>query len=721
MLSRARALWRASRTFPLIGAALAGIDRLWWARTIRRGDIVDLEFVAAQERAMSSRAAIRRYVRGGFRSGFALNPLFMERTVSRQLSDADRVPALYAYLVNDRSKLDTSPNWDAPGLASAVPESLEDPAGPLGFAWRRARENGWIDLGMSPAPTRVAWRDVLRATTSPVPASTAAAAQGSSRRFICVLGPEEEDPDRALALVATAATELDAHVDLILTGSSFEERAQAALLALRLPTVAVRRGDPIAESTPPAAPTLAPTVFRGPGADLTPDGLRHLAQEGSVRPAAALWLTPDGVVASAGTVFMDGRRVPLLHGHPAEDAHRVGLRIDVPELAGPARAWPAGSSPTAAGFTLTQTIVMAANAHVSYTDADGTSDTDVDAILAPAGLALADRAVDTAVRYRRVPPPGAAGLPRRWAIKTAAPAGPAGESWGDTHFARGIADALRRLGEEVVIDAFDARNRPTTELDDVTLALRGPKPIEPSQTGRSMLWIISHPDEITHAEVGAFDAVFAASTSWAAKAAERFGRRIEPLLQCTDTTRFHPSGAARTDEIVFVGTARGIARPVVVEPLAAGVPVRVYGPDWRGYIPAKAIAATGIPNHLLPRLYERAAVVLNDHWPAMRREGFISNRLYDVVASGGRAISDDVEGIEKIFGAAVQTFRTPQDLVALFEHDVDRLFPDDAELSGVGALIRERDSFDARARTLVAAVTRPTADGAPSGTPRAGG
>ncbi|MDT0141091.1 glycosyltransferase [Microbacterium sp. PRC9] len=716
MLSRARALWRASRTLPLIGAALAGIDRLWWANTIRRADIVDLEFVAGQGHAMSSRAAIRRYVRGGFRSGFALNPLFMERTVSRQLSDADRVPALYAYLVNDRSELDTSPNWDAPGLASAVPESLEDPAGPLGFAWRRARRNGWIDLGPSEAPVRVGWRDVIHATTSRTPASTGAVPSGSSTRFVCVLGPEEQDPDRALTLAAIAATELGANVDLILTGESFEEMAQAALLAMRLTAVTVRRGDPVASSVPPGAPSHLTTVFRGPGAELTGDGLRHLAREGSVRPAAALWLAPDGVIASAGTVFVKGRRTALLNGHPAEDAYRVGSLIDVPELAGPARAWPAGSSPTAAGRTLTKTVVMAANAHVPPNDAAATPDTDVDAILAPAGLAVADRTTDGGVRYRRVAPAGAHGrLRRRWAIKTASPAGTAGESWGDTHFARGIADALRRLGEEVVIDAYDARNRPTTNLDDVTLTLRGPKRIESPPTGRSVLWIISHPDEITREEVHGFDVVFAASTSWAAKAGELFDRRIEPLLQCTDVTRFHPSGAARTDEIVFVGTARGIARPVVVEPLAAGVPVRVYGPDWRGYIPATAIAATGIPNHLLPRLYERAAVVLNDHWPAMRREGFVSNRLYDVVASGGRAISDDVDGIDEIFGAAVQTFRTTRELVALFQDDLDTLFPDEAELTEAGAIIRERDSFDARARSLVAAADSLEAQGGRSG------
>ncbi|MDF2507143.1 MAG: hypothetical protein K0Q52_1002, partial [Microbacterium sp.] len=170
MLSRVRALWRAARQTVVLGAVLAAADRMWWARTIRRAGIVDLDIVAAQAgRRISARAAIRRYVRGGFRTGFALNPLFMERPVSRQLSDSDRVPALYAYLVNDRRTLQVSPNWDAPALAALEPDSLSDPAGPLGHAWRRARERGWVELGRASAPVRVSWADVVRAATTTPP------------------------------------------------------------------------------------------------------------------------------------------------------------------------------------------------------------------------------------------------------------------------------------------------------------------------------------------------------------------------------------------------------------------------------------------------------------------------------------------------------------------------------------------------------------------------
>ncbi len=51
--------------------------------------------------------------------------------MSRQLSDAERVPALYAYLVNDRAELVTSPNWDVRRGWPRRVAALVDPAGPL--------------------------------------------------------------------------------------------------------------------------------------------------------------------------------------------------------------------------------------------------------------------------------------------------------------------------------------------------------------------------------------------------------------------------------------------------------------------------------------------------------------------------------------------------------------------------------------------------------------
>lgn len=692
MVNRVRALWRAARRLPVARPALAAADRLWWARTIRRAHVVDADVVSAQlGRRIADRTAIRHYVRGAYREGFTLNPLFMEATVSRQLSDADRVPALYAYLVNDPTRIVTSPNWDAPALALEDPRALDDPGGPLGYAWRRGRDEGRLRMFSHGRGAELSWDALHRAAT---PVTPAPAPMDDGALVVCVLGPGEDAPDLAMEAVAAAATRLDARVDLVLQGDAFDVALQARILAARDPRVRVRRSVDGMVPRPERAGGDGLTLYRGPGADVTEPMLTALAEASVTGPVSALWLSCDGCVVSAGTVFVAGREFPLFAGHPAEDARRVGEAIPVPRIAGPVRAWPTGSSGDGPGRTLSRIAVIAPPGEESPVMASQMPDTDVEAIVGVAGF----RVIGDSARLERRP-----GEPRRWAVKTAAPAGAAGESWGETHFARGVAAALERLGEQVVIDARAALHRSTSPMDDVVLVLRGPHRMVPPPASRRILWIISHPDEITAEELDDFDTVFAASADWARRATRRFGRTVLPLLQCTDVSRFHPTGRARTDEIVFVGTARGIARPVVVEPLRAGIPVHVYGPDWRGYIPASAIVATGIPNDELPLRYETAGVVLNDHWPAMRREGFISNRLFDVVAAGGRAVSDDVDGIAEVFEDTVRTFSSTEELLGMLRGELDALFPSTDVHARVSAEVRRLHSFDARAASLVLA------------------
>ncbi|MCR2793755.1 glycosyltransferase [Microbacterium sp. zg.Y625] len=683
MLSRVRAAWRAARSAPVIGSALAAADRMWWARIIRRADIVDLDAVAAQAgRRMSERAAIRRYVRGGFREGFTLNPLYLERTISRQLSDSDRVPALYAYLVNDRRRLRVSPLWDAEALAKEDPAALDDPAGPLGHAWRRAQSTGTFRLAGTEIPRAAVTELAAHAFDRPAPLTGDA--------LICVLGPDETDPDQPLRLVLDAV-QRGLEVDIRAAAAAYDVFLHARLISATSPRVRVTDTAAVF----PAPRATGATVFRGPHASVTAETLPVMLREAAHGPVAALWLAPDGTVAAAGAVRLDGRTAPLLRAHPLEDAQRLGSDPGVPALAGPVRAWPAGAAAVGAGHTLTSCTTTArfdaAWLDEPQADADGAS------LLARAGFRFLAWHGERAVVART-------GTRRRWAIRTSAPAGAAGEAWGDTHFARDLAAALRRLGEDVVVDSYDARERETSYLDDVTVVLRGPHPIPRGPSGRSLLWIISHPDEITAEEVAGFDAVFAASTSWARRATSRFGTPVHPLLQCTDTTKFHPGTSDRGTDIVFVGTARGIARPVVVAPIRAGIPVKVYGPDWSGYIPAGAVVSPSVPRSELPELYRSAGVVLNDHWPAMQREGFVSNRLYDVVAAGGRAISDDVVGISETFGAAVRTYSDVEELLAMLSGDLDALFPDEAELGRIAHQVAAEHSFDARARTLVQTV-----------------
>jgi spore maturation protein CgeB len=94
-------------------------------------------------------------------------------------------------------------------------------------------------------------------------------------------------------------------------------------------------------------------------------------------------------------------------------------------------------------------------------------------------------------------------------------------------------------------------------------------------------------------------------------------------------------------------------------------------------------------------------VVLNDHWENMRTTGFLSNRLFDAVASGARVISDDVLGQEEVFGASVQVARTPDELRRLATGDLDARFGDDASRLAAARVVARDHSFAVRAETLL--------------------
>ena len=292
----------------------------------------------------------------------------------------------------------------------------------------------------------------------------------------------------------------------------------------------------------------------------------------------------------------------------------------------------------------------------------------------------------------------------RWSIDIAAGAAPIGRRWGDWHFARSLADALERLDQWVEIDHPETRGRATRADTDVVLTLRGLDRVAPDPRAVNLLWVISHPDDVTADELAGFDEAFAASASWAAQ------HGVTCLPQCTDATRFHPgvvpAGTGHPEGALFVGNARGGPRPVVTAALAGGVALRVVGHGWAAH--GVTAAADRIANDALPAAYAGAGVVLNDHHDAMREHGFVSNRVFDVLAVGGRLLTDEVVGLTGTLGVDVPMWRTPEDLARLARPPYDA-WPGRAERLALAERVVAEHSFDARAATLLAAA-RPLVD-----------
>ncbi|MEU4365346.1 hypothetical protein [Promicromonospora sp. NPDC023987] len=296
----------------------------------------------------------------------------------------------------------------------------------------------------------------------------------------------------------------------------------------------------------------------------------------------------------------------------------------------------------------------------------------------------------------------------RWAIKTAAPSADRKRQWGDFHFANSLADALRALGQRAVVDHRRNDDRFSSYTDDVVVTLRGLFAMTLPTNVTSVAWVISHPDAVTARELESYDLRYAASPGWARDVSSTWGLPVRPLLQCTDPSRFYIDDEPVPEVVgkaVFVGNSRGEARPVVMHTAASGTPIAVYGEQWEEFLPPETVAGTYVPNEILRRYYRSAAWALNDHWADMRDRGFVSNRVFDVLASGGRLLTDEIEGLDEITRTVLPErglarFRTTEDLDAVLAEESGAWY-DETSLRALSDYVRKEHSFGARAQVLL--------------------
>ncbi len=309
---------------------------------------------------------------------------------------------------------------------------------------------------------------------------------------------------------------------------------------------------------------------------------------------------------------------------------------------------------------------------------------------------------------RSVRPPGDRSL--RFAFTVAAPSAKVAAQWGDWHLAEAMADGLRRRGHTVRLQTGDRADDPAGRVCDVHVVIRGLRPVRRSTGQRHVLWIISHPESIEDTELDAADLVLVASPLFAEHLRRRTSTPVEVLLQATDQHRFHarPADRAHQHPITVVAKTRDIMRPIVADALSVGLRPSIYGGGWRDLVDPQLVVADHVDNEELPVVYSSAGVVLNDHWRTMQTWGFVSNRLYDVLACGTPVVSDPVAGLVDLFDDAVLEYHDPAELRML----VDAVLEDPKaarERAARGrAAVLAGHTFDHRAAELISTLARHT-------------
>ena len=293
------------------------------------------------------------------------------------------------------------------------------------------------------------------------------------------------------------------------------------------------------------------------------------------------------------------------------------------------------------------------------------------------------------------------------AIRIGPPGQDVAEQWGDTHFARGFARALQRLGYTTRISLLPDWDAPDHQRADIVVHLRGLTPYVPKPAHLNALWIISHPEEVSPQECERFDVVFVASDSFAEQLQGKVDVPVHPLLQATDPDLFRPLEPIEElhSQLLFVGNSRGVFRPAVRWAVEAGLPLTLYGSGWEEFVDADRIAGTYFPYERLPELFASADIVLADHWPDMVTHGFVSNRIYDALACGTFVISDSKLAAAIIGPDAVPTFTTAEALEQLFRRYTEA--PSERmEMTGhAEKVVRRHHTFDVRAAEFYEVLT----------------
>lgn len=296
----------------------------------------------------------------------------------------------------------------------------------------------------------------------------------------------------------------------------------------------------------------------------------------------------------------------------------------------------------------------------------------------------------------------------RWGIRYSSIGGENGDRWGDTHYVGSLADSLRRLDCEVVGYRHGHNTDRSQSFDDVNLVIRGLDVVNPIPGAVNVLWVISHPEDVTLDELRAFDLVYASSGPWAERMTLLSGREVKTLLQATDVTRFHLGASSSEDRwrpTTFVGgNTPNRTRPVIGDALRSGIDLRIVGHGWEKLIEPRMHEAVSIQNHALGDFYRSSQRVLADHWPDMAKMGFIQNRIFDAVACGTPVVSDDVAGLREVFGSMVQVYSSLDELRWLCAQDGLSTFGTAEERTMQAQEVMELHSFDARAKSLVADV-----------------
>lgn len=280
------------------------------------------------------------------------------------------------------------------------------------------------------------------------------------------------------------------------------------------------------------------------------------------------------------------------------------------------------------------------------------------------------------------------------------------DQWEDYHFAESLAGALRAEGYLVRVDCRENWDRGISNSDDFVLVLRGMFPYRPKAHQKNIMWLMSHPAGISTEELDSYDYLYVASLLHSDILSMETETPVEFLPTCTDVRLFsldHEVVGTRPDRAVFVGNARGVLTDGMRWCLEQNLDVKIYGTGWQPFVKGGQLMGQLIPNEVRAGVYASSRIVMLDHCADMKRLGYVSSQVFDVLCAGGIVAVDGVPGLGDLVPGGCYIYSNANELTQIIEAerraDLD-------ERMRVSSVIGREHSFEVRARTISSLIQR---------------
>ncbi len=260
------------------------------------------------------------------------------------------------------------------------------------------------------------------------------------------------------------------------------------------------------------------------------------------------------------------------------------------------------------------------------------------------------------------------------------------KTWGDYILGQDLKSGIEALGHQVK-PAYIGNYYPEgSQATDIDIYMHGFIPFNPSKDEKLKVLYLYYPLETANTEkfknienirepewyslqteLWDYDLIAVASPVYQ-KEIERLGIKTVFVPQFTNPQKFYYEYDKKVaHDILFVGRP-GYERISALWAIESGFDVALYGDGWQNKAPLKYYHGSYIDNQELHKYYASAKIVLNDTRSDMKADGFISNRVFDVTASGGFLISDYMPEIEQFYGASIPMFKTKEELAELLTY-----------------------------------------------------